>query len=160
MSDMKKYVIVLFAAFFFTINSYSQNDTSYFKITKATSQGWAGGAAGSGSGINYVFNLVVKANVKIRFYTVWIRGDNALPIRFAQSYIKDSTVKNAYSLTLNAEHYFPGEVDRYNGLVNDNKIFDPPVKYDGKALLSFTIRNKTYYYAVKDMENLAPLYYP
>jgi hypothetical protein len=153
--------LMIFTVFtLFITTSYSQMDTNYFRVTTATSQGWSGGAYGSGSGIKYVFDVSFKADVKLKFDTVWIAGGNGLVFRPMQAVGVDSAFKKGNTFTLYADQYFPGEIDRYKGKTPDKATSNPPVNYIGKALIRYIVNNKTYYYTVKEMESLQPLAYP
>ena len=157
---MKTIFITFILAALFINASFSQCDTSYFKVTKSTSQGWLRRPAGSGRGINYTFNIIFKTSAKVNFDTVWITGGNGLDIRFAQPAWKDSSFEKGNTFTLYAEQYYPGQIDRLKGKTNNKESSLPPVNYTGKALLRYTVENKTYYYSIPEMDTLPFLAYP
>jgi hypothetical protein len=145
---------------FFCFQSFSQTTNEFFEVTSATSQSWAGGAAGSGGGTNYVFNLVIKKDTRLEFDTVWICQGDTIRLSITQYTIKDEVNKKGTTLTIYASQYFSGEAERYYGYVYVNKVSKPPFDFKGSALLSFFVDGNTYYYAVEKMLKLPPIAYP
>ena len=145
------------------IQSFSQITDEYFKVTSATSQGWSGGAYGSGSGINYYFYIAFNKDVKIRFDSVWITNENSFPLTIPNTSVQDSSRRYKYgeNISLFAEEYFPGERDYHNGIYEEEKKGSlPPINFKGAALIRFYVNNKPYYYTIDEMQNLAPIAYP
>jgi len=157
---MRKLILVTITIATLSTQVLSQTTNEYFEVTSSSSQSWAGGAAGSGSGVNYVFNLVLKIDTKLEFDSVWILGGDTVGIATTQQSGKDETLKKGSMITLSASQYFPGEVDRYNGYSFNNKKSKPPFEFNGMALLRFFVDGNVYYYAVEKMQILAPIAYP
>jgi len=157
---MRKLILLVLTSVAISTQVFSQITNEFFEVSSATSQGWAGGAAGSGSGVNYIFNVVLKKDTKLEFDSVWITGYDTVGISTTQQNGKGEKLKKGSSLTVNASQYFPGEVDRYNGYSFEKKVSKPPVDFKGAALLRFFVNGNIYYYAVENMQNLAPIAYP
>lgn len=157
---MKTKIFLIAACITFPFLGFPQFTNKYFTITSATTQSWAGGAAGSGSGTNYVFNLTFNEDVTVNFDSVWITGDCGLYISGNKG--KENSFLKNETYTLNASEYYPGAYDRYyyNETNYEFPVFKPPVFYKGYALIRFYVNGAAYYYAIEDMQTLPPIAYP
>ena len=143
-----------------SFSTYSQISNEYFKVTSSTSQAWAGGPAGSGSGVNYTFSITAEKDVKIKFDSVWIGGGTAHSFNRYYSTGNDSVLKKGDNIIIYAADYYPGEIDRYNGTDKIKAGSKPPISYQGDALILFYIKGVAYYYAVEKIQVLPYLAYP
>jgi hypothetical protein len=153
----KIFFIIIFS---YSLHSSAQISNEYFTVTSATSQGWSGGAYGSGGGINYYFYITFNKDVKIRFDSVWITNENSFPLTIPTTSVQDSSrrYKTGENISLFAEEYFPGERDyNYGNYEEEKKGSLPPINFKGAALIRFYVNNKPYYYTIDEMQNLAPI---
>jgi hypothetical protein len=155
--------IIFLIIIIYSHNSSAQISNEYFTVTSATSQGWSGGAYGSGGGINYYFYISFNKDAKIRFDSVWITNGNSFPLTIPTTSVQDSSrrYKTGENISLFSEEYFPGERDYHNGIYEEVKKGSlPPINYKGAALIRFYVNNKPYYYTIDEMQILAPIAYP
>jgi hypothetical protein len=155
-----KNIMILFIVIF-PVFTYAQMSDAYFTVISSTSQNWAGGAAGSGSGTNYSFTVTFKCSINLVFDSVWVGGGNSLDLFNSISVEMDSEysyTKNE-TLSLSASQYYPGEYDRNIGLIKV-KESPPPINYQGDALIKFYVNGQTFYYAVQGMKSLPDINYP
>ena len=137
----------------------AQTDSSFFKVSHSTSQGWAGGAVGSGSGTYYKFTIKFAKNANVTFDTVWV-GKKPCYINDADPNGKKRHVNKGDSIVLNANAYYPSRhfvgMDYVNEVKENNSL--PPLKCD--AFIQFHVNGKKYFYPVKGIKVLPPIAYP
>lgn len=152
--------ILLFSLILFCGTVSAQINRTYFKVTQATAQNWYGGAAGSGSGINYSFHIVYKKTASVKFDSVWI--DHAYRSLFSKSMMFSSnySLKKGDSIVLNAQIYYPGEKDKPNNLMETVKIPCPVKNCKSPVVILFRVNGKLYYYDLKNVTTLQPANYP
>lgn len=160
MKTTKKFFSSLLTILLFSVGMISaQVDKTFFDVYNAKSQGWSGGAYGSGSGTNYSFSVRFKKDVSIRIDTVWF-GDEPHYlncIKQAGSLLEIS-VQKGDSILYTGSIYYPGERDKIYGLdlESEKKVITknpcPDVKCS--ALIQFRVNGKKYYYPVKNIEGL------
>jgi hypothetical protein len=156
---MKLKALNLLFILFISFNSFSQFNNEYFAVTSASSQGWSGGAAGSGGGTNYTFILSFLKDVEITFDSVWLGGGDALYL-YGDNSLNALSFKKGNTCTLYSSIYYQGERELYTLKSEIETSSHPPVFYKGKALIRFKINNEVYYYAVEEMKILTPIPYP
>lgn len=152
--------IILFSVILISGTVSAQINRTYFIVSHATAQSWCGGAAGSGSGINYSFHIVYKKTASIKFDSVWI--DYAYRSLFTKSMMFSSnySLKKGDSIVLNAQIYYPGEKDKPNNLIEPVKIPCPVKNCKSPVVILFRVNGKLYYYDLKNITTLEPANYP
>jgi len=141
----------------FSTSALSQKLT----IISATSQKWQGGAFGSGGGINYSIKMIApRASADFKIDKIWIGEKYYEPVvnkglpKLEKDFAKGDTIQ------LSAAHYIPGERDKKEGNIPEEKNIPCPKKYKGDALISYTLKGKRKYFILKKIEALQQLNYP
>jgi len=142
-------IIVLFAT-----SLFAQKDII---LLHATKQWWAGGAAGSGTGIKYNISIETPYGADtLALDTLWV-GDH---------YYKVSSI---YSGNIYSEKFKAGNIQfvasyHYDGYGStrtaDYNKLTPPYKYKGEALLKYRINNEVKYLEIDSLAEKRPIAYP
>jgi len=159
--DLSLLRIILLITFLMICRTLSaQLNNTFFKVTYATSQSWAGGAAGSGSGIYYNFHIVCKKTATIHFDSVWI--DNSYRALFSRSamLIEKSTFNKGDSILLSSEVRYPGKKDPMSNVKQPAKMPKPCKECKSSVIILFRVNGKLYYYDVNKVTGLKPINYP
>ncbi|MBN2890549.1 MAG: hypothetical protein JXL97_01655 [Bacteroidales bacterium] len=133
-----------------------------FHITSATKQGWAGGQAQSGYGTNYVFDFITTCNSSnLKINKVWI-DDRFYSVDYylsnKQEVVDSFSENDTLSFRVSYRAYWKGySLDDYD---LDYNVADPPIDFNGEALIEYTFLNKNYFYVIKELEELPYLAYP
>ncbi len=131
-----------------------EHDSSYFKIDEATSQSWTGGAAGSGTGINFTIKLMYSGNTSITIESIWIDGREYKPE--VREFGKEGIIEGADVYCRYKEWTQPDTNEHFESPV---KSSDSP-KYDGAALLTYSVGDESYFLVLDSFKELEPLNYP
>jgi hypothetical protein len=152
--------ILLISLILYSRTLAAQINTTFFKVSYATSQSWSGGAYGSGSGVYYNFHIAIKKTATIHFDSVWI--DYSYHGLFSRSamMIEKSNFKKGDSVLLSSEIYYPGEMDPTYSLKVPAKIPSPCKDCKSSVVILFRVNGKLYYYDVKNIIGLEPINYP
>ncbi|MFT5777536.1 MAG: hypothetical protein ACI837_000472 [Crocinitomicaceae bacterium] len=150
---MKLVVALLFISFLGT--SFGQ------KVTKATSQTWAGGVCCSW-GTNYAVEIKLKKPTdEMKIVEVWLNGGGKL----IGSIYKNPTAKSLYTVTFElSQNYNPydgsDEIDKL--LIEEIKEVDliTAPKYIGAALLVLELNGKRKELEIDSFEALQMIAYP
>jgi hypothetical protein len=146
---MKKLLIVLWCLYFSA--TCKQGISTDLIFIKATSQGWSGGAAGSGHGINYNFYFIVKTP-SIKCDSVWVDG-YVLPV-------EQSIKLNTDTLRLGAQAYYHGSIVPKADRTLAPKKESPPIATKGAAIVSYTSGKSEKYVIVPNVNRLRAQDYP
>jgi len=140
-----------------TFHVISQCDTSLFKINSSSKQSWMGGFSWA-HGTSYTFNITFLKDVKIRFDSVWINTNHAIPIKniYYKSEKGSDFEKDQKFIMFASDNYSARpEIDEEKKL--NSKC---PIDFNGDAVIRFYIKRKVYYYIVSDIQILPTLEYP
>lgn len=147
------------------------------KVTKATAQNWAGGAAGSGKGTNYLISLTKKAKKPLKISSVWVgTAQEGKPLEFTLTTLakdgkmpsfEESDITAANILQLEARLHIPGErrlPDDPEEVEEPKKNADKPVcaiaDFKGAAYIAYNMGKKLEYLIIDKFEDLEPVFYP
>jgi hypothetical protein len=124
-----------------------ENKKEFFKLLNATSESWTAGVANGGSGIEYYFKIKITTSDNIKFDTAWINK------KAFEIYIS----KETNSVSSQPIKYGNGDTItvRVSDLKNQNSKsvnVNPPKKYDGAALVGFTVNGKRNYFNIKEIK--------
>jgi len=124
-----------------------ENKKEFFKLLNATSESWTAGVANGGSGIDYYFKIKITTSSNIKFDTAWINN------KAFEIYIS----KETNSVSSQPIKYGNGDTItvRVSDLKNQNSKsvnVNPPKKYDGAALVGFTVNGKRNYFNIKEIK--------
>ena len=132
-----------------------------FEVVEATSQFSAGGRAESGTATAYTFKIVAgQSSEKLTIDEVWVDTlyFKAQPYKQNADLSFDQTWEKGDTLFLKVtQRKLPdgkGGLKDFNGPVK--KI---PYKYEGKALIGYTIKGKRKYLVVTEIKTLPRAYY-
>ncbi len=131
-----------------------EHQSAYFKIESASEQAWTGGAAGSGSGINYAIKIWYTGHADLVFETLWIDGRKYTPE--TREFGKEGIIEGV-DILCNYKAWFNPATEVYSELPEKTK--DIP-KYEGAALLKYSLTGKEHYFIIDRFQKLAPLNYP
>lgn len=124
-------------------------------LAKATSQAWAGGAAGSGRGTNYTIYLSMADTSDYTFDSLWVQ-QRRLPVTIKQSETtKDTLVISATDMTHN--------IRNINDLSKSSEEAEPipfPVTGIAEGILGYHYKGQQKYLLIESWVRLKPLYYP
>lgn len=131
------------------------------KLVDSTSQEWAGGMYQSGYGTNYKITLIAKrSSEKLQVNELWIGQDyfevhafKNLSIRSNLSFDRKDTVYVVSSINFNSDK--DGKMIQVKAV---NK--DPPIKYEGDALIGYTWKGKKKFLKINSFRKLEKLIYP
>lgn len=133
-------------------------------VIKATRQVWLGGRPETGSGIYYNIYLIPNRNSqKIKIDSVWINNKSFDSKNFIVKNKITKEFKKRDTLVLKFEEYKSG---KYNKRIFDEtsdtvtKIYTPPIKYSGEALLRYYSKAKAKYLIIEKFQELEPIAYP
>jgi hypothetical protein len=148
---MKKLLIVLWCLYF-SATCKQGVSTSDLIFVKAASQGWSGGAAGSGRGVNYNFYFIVKTP-SITCDSVWVDG-LVMPV-------KQNIISNTDTIRLSAEAYYRGSIGpKGNRTPTAPQKENPPIITKGAAIISYTSGKSKKYVIVPTVSRLKDMNYP
>jgi hypothetical protein len=137
---------------------------SDFKIISATSQKWTGGIKGAGSGINYRFTLIVSlSSQELTLDKLWIGSVFHKPRVSKKVFTENLNFQPKDTLFIYASDYFKSPDNpkfEDDGQKNEQEkpvvnIF-PPYKYDGEALIGYTVNGKQKYKTIGKITILSP----
>ncbi len=127
----------------------SSKTREYFKLINTTSESWTAGIPSGGSGTEYYFKIKITTSDNIKFDTAWI-NNKAFEIYISKetNYVSSQPIKygNGDIITL-----------RVSNLKNQNTEsvnVNPPIKYDGAALIGYTVNGKREYFTVKEIKKV------
>lgn len=154
---VKNFVFVLLFLFNFCVNAQEG-----FYVTRATKQGWSGGQPRTGYGINYVFSIVTKTNSdNLSINKIWI--DSTF---YSLDYytVNNHQVNGEFASndTLNFRVSYRGYWGAYmpDDFNPTNNFVDPPIEFEGEAVIEYTVFDVKYYFIIKEFEELPYLAYP
>ncbi len=132
-----------------------------FEIIKSTSQKWYAGREIAGYGTYYKLTIVPqKKSDKMQFNTFWI-GEKAFPvIAYTKNKNKTKIISEENKFAKNDTIYI---VINDRTVVNSSKDtvnIAPPYKFEGEALLGYTVKGKKKYHEIKQFTKLKTLNYP
>jgi hypothetical protein len=133
------------------------------KLVKATSQKWAGGARGSGTGTYYCFTFIASLpSNKLNIDEVWIGQKFFNAIQSSSPIFNKPDFKANDSVFIKVNDLIPGELNRNIYSQDSVKKFNtpPPMKYDGAALIGYLENNKRKYFVINSFKELPRLNYP
>ncbi|MBK9478841.1 MAG: hypothetical protein IPP56_13330 [Bacteroidetes bacterium] len=146
---MKK--IALASLFFLSVMVVNAAITDKkLKCSSASSQQFSGGAAGSPSGVRYVFNIVaIASSENLVIDQSWIKNEYHDVIVYNKKNGGAVFSKND-TLVITVSTYTTGTFQLNNQQVTENaKQLAIPCEYKGDALLGYTIGGKRKYLIVK-----------
>ena len=118
----------------------------------ANSQGWSGGAMGSGHGTNYNFYFINKG-AAVTCDSVWINGF-VLPV-------KQTVNSKSDTVHVSAMAFYRGSVGpQDNRAAVEPKKENPPIPVKGTALISYKSGKGVKYIEAPVVKQLTPLAYP
>ncbi len=124
-------------------------EEEYFKLLNATSESWTAGIPSGGSGTEYYFKIKISTTENIKFDTAWI-NNKAFEIYISKetNSVSSQPIKygNGDTITLRVSDL----KNQKSKSVNVN----PPKKYDGAALVGFTVNGKRNYFTVKEIKKV------
>ena len=127
-----------------------ENQKDFFILLNATSQDWTAGIPGGGRGTEYYFKIKVNTKDKMLFDTVWVNNKAfGIYISRGKGIISNTPIKYSYgdTIILRVSDIHSKQIENKN-TENNN----PPIKYDGAALISFMVNDKKEYYTIKKIE--------
>ncbi len=131
------------------------------KLVDSTSQEWAGGMYESGYGTNYKITLIAKrGSEKLQINELWIGQDY-----FEVHAVKDLSRRSDLSFDRKDTVYVVSSInfkpDKDGTMVQVKAIKkDPPIKYEGVALIGYTWKGKKKFLKIKSFRKLEKLIYP
>jgi hypothetical protein len=135
-----------------------------FKLIKATSQHWSGGACCK-HGINYVVQIETKSD-KITPDTIWING-NFYPVMFSDKSItgtskKYDSLKHVFNFIIAVgESYDDAQFPHWDSVPReDTTDVKPKKEFIGAALISYQLKKKQCTFIIKEFTLLPNLAYP
>jgi len=172
---MKRIHLILFSTSFLLAGcsvAQKQAKQDGFLMLSSTFQNWAGGAAGSGTGTYYNFNMVIKTNKELQFDSVWIK-DQALTLKVKRKPFQEKKpfAKND-TVTIGAEIHKPGRMkemtrEKDGQPKGGNRIKEealrktpPPFAFKGMALIKYRLDGVVKYKEIEVMKKLPFLAYP
>ena len=131
------------------------------QIIASFAQPWVGGVKGSGSGVNYEFQCIIKKTNSYIIDQLWV-GENFLtPSVWGKS---GSYLSNGYNcndtIFIRANQHFNSGKSSENDtskVTSENKV---PFKFSGDALIGYKLKDKRKYITVINMVKKQTLYYP
>jgi hypothetical protein len=157
---MKYSPFILIAFLMIAIACKSVNNTDLKRISKsdafslleATSQNWTAGIPSGGSGTEYYFTVKINTADRVTFDSAWIH-DKAFGLFIS---------KNVTSVSQEPVQFSKGDTItlRVTDLVNQNVTTvnsKPPFSFEGAALISYKVKDKQFYYLIKEITRLPPL---
>lgn len=133
------------------------------KLIKATSQKWAGGARGSGTGTYYNFVFISQMpSSQMKIDEVWIGQKYFAAIQSASPIFNTPNFKAEDSVFIKVNDIIPGEINRNMYSQDSVKKFNtpPPMQYNGVALIGYLENNVRRYLVVNSFKELPRLNYP
>jgi len=132
----------------------NEHQSAYFKIESASQQAWTGGAAGSGSGINYAIKIWYTGHTDFKIETVWIDGREYSPEM--REFGKEGIIEGV-DILCNYKTWVNPATGIYSEL--PEKAKDIP-KYEGAALMKYSVDGKEHFFIIDRFQKLEPLNYP
>lgn len=128
-------------------DSNLENKKDYFTLLSATSQSWTAGIPSGGSGIDYYFKVKINTEEKLLFDSAWINN------RAFEIFIS----KETNSISSEPIKYGNGDIIilRVSDIKNKNTKTansNPPQKFEGAALISYTAKDKREYFIIKEIK--------
>jgi hypothetical protein len=152
---MKK-ISLITGLFFLGVAVFAAIPDKKLKCFNATSQAFAGGAAGSPSGVRYVFNVVaIASSENLVIDQSWIKNEYHDVIVYNKKNGGASFSKND-TLVITATTILGSAFQLNNQQVTENVTqLAIPCEYKGEALLGYTLGGKRKYLIVKRINPLA-----
>jgi len=143
----------------------AQVNEDYFDVVYSKSDSWAGGAVGSGSGVNYTFIIKFKKSANLCFDTLWIGNKPTTITNNSFQKLNNSYYYNGDSIVVYAEIYYPVRIVNYylkrTENITDEKTFNNPLPdYKCEVLLQFIVNDELYYYGVKKFDLITYTAFP
>lgn len=152
---MKKFRILLLLLLPFLISmTESKKTTLPFKIIEATSQGWTGGIAQSGSGFKYTIKLLITEKKKVEFKKIWIKQQEQELEVFSLGKKEKTVFTKGDSLILVCNKKNLYQADGIVPLVDSTKLANPP--YMGMCQVEYKAGKKTAYFRIPKFKKLMP----
>ena len=133
----------------------------YFTILEATSAGWSGGMAQSGSGVRYMIKIRLNTSAKVGFPSIWIgKDDYAIPQVYPMRDMKRQP-RAGDTIIVNYNHQNARiQLDPSGNVEKAKEVKPTPINYKGAALLSYTIKKRLRYQVIKAFTELPYSNYP
>lgn len=140
-----------------------------FDFVAAESQKWHGGRPETGYGTKYVVTLIPKKSSDIiTFEKMWI-GENSFDLTVVEKgrKVKQGTFNKGNEITVTANHrVLPASKSQFQAINKEDQAkadslkIPPPIKYNGEALLKYTVKGKTKFFVIEKFTKTEPVYYP
>jgi hypothetical protein len=155
-TTMKRILLFIFLLPFSTM--FAQSD---FEVLEATKQSWGGGRMCTGFGTHYRITFIPTfSSKKMSIDSLWV-ADRYYPVT---QFIKGNFVIEEFEAndTLTFQVAFR---DYWSGCVPENYRADynvaiPPMKYDGEALIEYTLKEDKKFFVIKKLKELEYLAFP
>ena len=133
----------------------------YFTIVEATSAGWAGGMAQSGSGVRYTIKFRLNTSAKVDFPAIWIgKDDYAVPQVYPMRDMKRQP-RAGDTIIVNYNHQNARiQLDPSGNVEKAREVKPAPINYKGAALLSYSVKKRLRYEVIKAFTALPYSNYP
>lgn len=131
------------------------------KMVDSTSQEWAGGIYESGYGTNYKITLIAKGgSEKLQVNEFWI-GQDYFEVKAMKNLAKRSDLSFARKDTIYIVSSINFKPDNNGTMVQVKPMKkDPPVDFEGDALLGYTWKGKKKFLEIECFRKLEKLIYP
>lgn len=143
-----KFVVILLVIFC----PFFKKEQKYFELFEATYVEWVAGANGGGKGINYELKLQIKSN-NIAFDSAWVNESRILcevakgkARNYKKPILKGDTIIIRFTEAISDK-----STDNKESTTEISKV-SAPIKYEGKALISYYLNKKKHYYIVEKFE--------
>lgn len=143
------------------------NKKPHVELIKAESQMTAGGTVWSSTTIRYdVYFKTNSSSNLLKFEKIWIdngyfEANDIHVVNLANNskdFSKGDSIKVSFSkIIVNRP---PEQLEENIQHNESNEIIPPPFKFDGQALISYSYKNKIYYFTIKSFEQLKPVLRP
>lgn len=136
-----------------------------FQVQNAQKQVFYPGVQGSPINTTVTFQMIFKKCTKIAFDSFWMDGfTDKISIRYKNGDVWDGKPLKGDTLMFTLTHFrstaMPILGDEETPDLTGSNQCVPPMKHTGGALFRYTLKNKTYYFSVKNIENVDSVYAP
>ena len=127
-----------------------ENKKDFFILLNASSEDWTAGIPNGGRGTEYYFKIKVNTQGKMLFDTAWINNKTfGIYISKGKGLISNTPTKYSYEDTIILRVSDIHSKPIANKNTENNNL---PIKYDGAALISYTVNGKKEYYTIKEIK--------
>jgi len=152
---MKKFQLLFILVFPFLLSmTDSKKPTQPFQIIEATSQGWSGGLAHSGSGIKYTIKLLITEKKKVQFKKIWIKQQLEEIEVFSLGKTEKTVFTKGDSLIVTCNKKYIPLAEGTIPSIDSAKL--PPITYIGICQVEYTSNKKPAYFRIGKFKKLAP----